>query len=232
MAAPSTAVTIALPILTLLAYLCHRATHRRPYNGIPYSPHSTRRLFGDMPELTTEAQRHRDPARMLLSQFERLGSPIIELFLMPFWPPLVQVEDTLEIENLLQNRLREFDKSPAHVLPFKPIVPGSSLAKVKGPERRAQLIELWRFRARVVGDRPVCFRDNFKIATYYAFWKALLGLDVNAVFLASGHGRVPPGTMAEGRRVFRREGAAQTGSNAIYSGRFVNSWPWQPAVLR
>lgn len=208
MAAPSTAAAIALPILTLLAYLYHRATHRRPYNGIPYNPHSTRRLFGDMAELTAEAQRHRDPAKMLLSQFERLGGPVIQLFLMPFWRPLVYVSDTREIEDLLQNRLREFDKSPALVLPFKPIVPGSSLVKVKGPEWRAQvklwsdiisvgflrdqaapimyktasdLVELWRVRARVADGRPVWVRDDFKIATYDVIWKALLGSDVDAV---------------------------------------------------
>lgn len=208
MAALSTAAAITLPILTLLTYLYHRATHRRPHNGIPYNPHSTRRLFGDMPELTAEAQRHRDPARMILSQFERLGSPVIQLFLMPFWRPLVYISDTREIEDLLQNRLREFDKSPALVLPFKPIVPGSSLAKVKGLEWRAQvrlwsdiisvgflrdqaapimhraaseLVELWRVRARVAGGRPVWVRDDFKIATYDVIWKILLGSDVDAV---------------------------------------------------
>lgn len=131
MAAPSTAAGIALPILTLLAYLYHRATHRRPYNGIPYNPHSTRRLFGDVPELTDEAQRYRDPARMLLSQFERLRSPVIQLFLMPFWKPLVYVNNT-----------RKIDKSPSLVLPFKHIVPGCSLAKVKDTEWRAQF-KLW-----------------------------------------------------------------------------------------
>lgn len=208
MAPLSIAAAIALPILTLLAYLYHRATHRHPYNGIPYNPHSTRRFFGDIPELTAEAQRRRDPARMLLSQFERLGGPVIQLFLMPFWRPLVYVNDTREIEDLLQNRLREFDKSPALVLPFKPIVPGSSLVKVKGPEWRAQvklwsdvisvgflrdqaapimhrtaseLVELWRVRARVADGRPVWVRDDFKIATYDVIWKALLGSDVDAV---------------------------------------------------
>ena len=142
MAAPSTAAAIALHILTLLAYLYHRVTRRSPYNGIPYNPHSTRRLFGDMPELTAEAKRHRDPAKMILPQFERLGSPVIQIFMMPFWNPLVYVNDTREIDDLLQNRLREFDKSPSLVLLFKPIVPGSSLSKVKGPEWRAQ-VRLW-----------------------------------------------------------------------------------------
>ncbi|KAJ0123408.1 Cytochrome P450 3A16 [Diaporthe amygdali] len=81
------AVAVALPILTLLAFPYHRATHRRPYNGIPYNPHSTRRLFGDMRELTAKAQRHRDPAGMTLAQFGRLESPVIQLFFMLFWRP-------------------------------------------------------------------------------------------------------------------------------------------------
>ncbi|KAI3397319.1 hypothetical protein diail_10976 [Diaporthe ilicicola] len=208
MAALNTAAAIALPILTLLAFLYQRATHRRPYPGIPYNPHSTRRLLGDMPELTAEAQRHRDPAKMMLAQFERLGSPVIQLFLMPFWRPMVYVSDTREVEDVLQNRLRDFDKSPALVLPFKPLVPGSSLAKVKGPEWRAQvrlwsdiisvgflrsqaapimhrtaeqLVELWRARARVADGRPFWAQGDFKISTYDVIWKALLGSEVKAV---------------------------------------------------
>lgn len=142
MAALNTAVAVALPILTLLAFLYHRATHRRPYNGIPYNPHSTRRLFGDVRELTAKAQRHCDPAGMTLAQFGRLKSPVIQLFLMLFWRPSVYISDTREIDDVLQNRLREFDKSPALVLPFKPLVPGSNLAKAKGPQWRAR-VGLW-----------------------------------------------------------------------------------------
>jgi hypothetical protein len=208
MAAPTTAAAIALPILTLLAYLYHRATHRRPYSGIPYNPSSTRRLFGDMPELTAEAQRQGDPARMVLSQFDKLGGPVIQLFTMPVWRPLVYICDTPGVQDLLQNRLCEFDKFAAQVCLFRSIVPGSSLAKVKGPRWRAQvrlwsdiisagflrdqaapimlrtaseLVELWRVRARVAGGRPCWVRDDFKTATYDVIWKALLGSDVDAV---------------------------------------------------
>lgn len=136
MAAHSTAAAIALPMLTLLAYLYHHATHRRPYVGIPCNPPSTSRLFGDMLELTTEAQCHRDPARSLLSQFARLGGPVIQLFLVPFWRPLVYVSDTREIEGLLQKRLRDQAAPIMH-------------------RTTSELVELWRFRAGVTGGGPV-----------------------------------------------------------------------------
>ncbi|KAI7784591.1 hypothetical protein LA080_009527 [Diaporthe eres] len=161
MAAHGTAAAIALPILTLLAYLYHHATHRRPHIGIPYSRPSTRRLFGDMLELTTEAQRQRDPARTLLSQSGRLGGPVIQLFLMPFWWPLVYVSDTREIEDLLQNRLRVQAAPTMH-------------------RTTSELVALWRVRARVAGGRPVW--DGFEIATYDVIWKALVGSDVDAIW--------------------------------------------------
>ncbi|POS77241.1 hypothetical protein DHEL01_v204356 [Diaporthe helianthi] len=86
MAAPATSAAIALHTLTLMAYLYHRATHCRPYNGIPYSPHSTRRLSGDMPELTAaEVQPHWDKPRVILSRFEKHCSPGIRPTWMLFW---------------------------------------------------------------------------------------------------------------------------------------------------
>ena len=38
---------------------------------------------------------------MTQAQFAGLGAPVIQLFLMPFWRPLVYVNDTREIEDLL-----------------------------------------------------------------------------------------------------------------------------------
>lgn len=53
---------------------------------------------------------------MLLSQFERIGSSVIQLFPMPFWGPLVYISETREINDLLQSRLCEFKRSLAVVL--------------------------------------------------------------------------------------------------------------------
>lgn len=202
------AAALALAFTALLLCLYHTATHRRPYTTIPYNRPSTRQLFGDISALNAEAQRIRDPARMTAAQFATLGSPIIQLFLAPFWKPLVFVNDTREIEDLLQNRTRDFDKALSIVEPFRPIVPGASICKVKGPLWVAQvrlwsdvisvaylrdvaaplmhaaageLVALLRAKAEAGGDRPFWVAEDFRIATFDVIWKALLGTDLHGL---------------------------------------------------
>lgn len=195
-------------LLAVLARLYRLAFRRRPYSGIPYNPASTRRLLGDIPELTVEARRRGDPSKMTFAQFARLRSPVVQLFLAPFWRPMVYVADAREVEDLLQNRTREFDKSRGTVAPFRPLVPGASICKVKGPVWRAQvrlwtdvisvgylrdvaapvmhraaldLAELFRAKARVAGGRPFWVAEDYKIATFDVIWKAMLGSELEGV---------------------------------------------------
>lgn len=199
---------IALGITLLLLRFYHTATHRRPYTTIPYNCPSTRQLFGDIPALNTEAHRVRDPSRMTAAQFTTLQSPIIQLFLAPFWKPLVFVNDTREIEDLLQNRTRDFDKALSIVEPFRPIVPGASICKVKGPQWVAQvrlwsdvisvgylrdvaaplmhaaageLVALLVAKAEAGGGRPFWVAEDFRIVTFDVIWKALLGTDLHGL---------------------------------------------------
>lgn len=199
---------LALALAAVLLRLYHTATHRRPYPSIPYNRAATRQLFGDLALLNAEAQRVRNPARMTAASFAALQSPIIQLFLAPFWRPLVFVNDTREVEDLLQNRSRDFDKALAIVEPFRPIVPGASICKVKGPLWVAQvrlwsdvisvgylrdvaaplmhaaageLVELFKAKAEVGGGRPFWVAEDFKIATFDVIWKAMLGTDLHGL---------------------------------------------------
>lgn len=195
-------------LLTALARLYQLAFHRRPYPGIPHNPPSTRRLLGDIPELTAEARRRGDPSKMTRAQFARLRSPVVQLFLAPLWRPLVYVADAREVDDLLRHRTREFDKSPGAVAPFRPLVPGASICKVRGPVWRAQvrlwtdvvsvgylrdvaapvmhraaleLADLFRAKARAAGGRPFWVAEDFKIATFDVIWKAMLGSEVGGL---------------------------------------------------
>lgn len=203
-------VTAALlvALAALLFRLYHIATHRRPYTTIPYNRPSTRRLFGDISSLEAEAQSIRDPSKMMLAQFHSLQSPIIQLFLAPFWKPLIFVNDTREVEDLIQNRSKEFDKAPSSVDPFRPIVPGASICKVRGPEWIAQvrlwsdvisvgylrdvaaplmhasaleLVALLTTKAAVADGRPFWVAEDFRIATFDVIWKAILGTDLHGL---------------------------------------------------
>lgn len=121
---------------------------------------------------------------------------------------MVYVNDTREIEDLLQNRSKEFDKSHATVEPFRPLVPGASICKVKGPVWKAQvrlwmdiisvgylrdvaapimhntaleLVELFRAKAQVADGRPFWVAEDYKIATFDVIWKAMLGSEQNGI---------------------------------------------------
>lgn len=201
-------LTAAIVLTILFTTLYRRAFRRRPFPGIPYNPHSTRRLFGDIPELTAEARRRGDPSKMTFVQFSRLRSPVIQLFLAPFWKPLIFINDTREIEDLLQNRTREFDKSHSIVEPFRPLVPGASICKVKGPVWKAQvklwtdiisvgylrdvaapimhraaleLVDLFKVKAQVADGRPFWVAEDFKIATFDVIWMAMLGSELHGI---------------------------------------------------
>lgn len=144
----------------------------------------------------------------MLAQFRKLQSPIIQLFLAPFWKPLIFINDTREVEDLIQNRSKEFDKAPSSVDPFRPIVPGASICKVRGPEWIAQvrlwsdvisvgylrdvaaplmhasaleLVALFKTKARVANGRPFWIAEDFRIATFDVIWKAILGTDLHGL---------------------------------------------------
>lgn len=199
---------LSLALTALILRLYHIATHRRPYTTIPYNRPSTRHLFGDISTLATEAQRIRDPTKSMLVQFKKLQSPIIQIFLAPFWKPLIFVNDTQEVEDLIQNRSKEFDKAPSSVDPFRPIVPGASICKVRGPEWIAQvrlwsdvisvgylrdvaaplmhasaleLVALFTAKAAVANGRPFWVAEDFRIATFDVIWKAILGTDLHGL---------------------------------------------------
>lgn len=202
------AVLVLFPLLAVCIYLYRRAYRRRPYPGIPYNSPATRNLWGDIPELIAEAQKRRDPSQVTFPHFQRHQSPIIQLFLAPFWKPMIYINDTREVDDALTNRTRIFDKSWTTAAPFRPVVPGASICKVKGPEWKAQvrlwtdvisvgylrditapimhtaaleLVALFRAKAEVGGGRPFWANEDYKIATFDVIWKSMLGADLQGI---------------------------------------------------
>lgn len=133
---------------------------------------------------------------------------MVQLFLAPLWKPLIFINDTREVEDLLANRIRDFDKAHATVDPFRPLIPGASICKVKGSEWKAQvrlwtdvisvgylrdvaapvmhaaateLVALFRAKSHVAGGRPFAVAEDFRIATFDVIWKAMLGADQRGV---------------------------------------------------
>lgn len=200
---------VVLLLTALLTHLYRRAFRRRPYPGIPYNSPATRALWGDLPSLIAEAQARRDPSQATHPHFQRHRSPVVQLFLAPFWKPLIYLHDTREVDDALANRTTtHFAKSWTTAAPFRPVVPGSSICKVKGPEWIAQvrlwsdvislaflrdvaaptmhaaaldLAALFRAKAAVGHGRPFWAHEDYKIATFDVIWKTMLGADLHGL---------------------------------------------------
>lgn len=205
--AVATALLLAV-LLTLALKLYTLSFHRRPHPGIPYNPHSSRRFLGDIPSLIADSATIGDPAKVTFHQFAKLSSPIIQLFLVPLTRPWVFISDPREVEDILSNRTKEFDKAPAMAEVFKPLIPGGSICKTDYGQWKAQsrlwtdvislgflqdvaagrmyksaleLVELWRVKARVAEGRAFPCAEDFKLATFDVIWGAMLGSDLRGV---------------------------------------------------
>lgn len=47
----------------------------------------------------------------MTAQTEKLNSPVVQLFLKPFCPPIVVITDQREIQDVVLRRAKEFDRS-------------------------------------------------------------------------------------------------------------------------
>lgn len=191
-----------------LSIYLYRLAYPRPYPGIPYIKPSAKRLWGDLPHILAVVSQTQDPAQYVYSLCRKLNSPVIQLFLRPFAPPIIFVDDVREVKDMLGMRTLEFDRAPSTQAVFAPFLPHASIAKRTTPEWRAQrrlwegvmgkdflrrvaaprmlmcaneLVELLRVKARLADGRPFyCFED-FDLAAFDVIWTVIFGKNLQAL---------------------------------------------------
>ncbi|KAL7938653.1 cytochrome P450 [Trichoderma chlorosporum] len=106
-------------IATILIYGLYLAALPRPIPGIPYNKESAKRLFGDVPDLKKVRYRR----RWIWSQPREHGSPVSQVFALPFRSPTVVVSDYREVKDICTRRSKEFDRGPRNKEYFGIVAP-------------------------------------------------------------------------------------------------------------
>ena len=131
-------LALAAFCLTLI-YVIYRAALPRPIPGIPYNKDAAKHIMGDVPEFLKYVKDNQGEAlNWWHRQIEKHNSPIIQLFLRPFAPPIVIVADFREAQDVLLRRHKEFDRSDAFEDIFSGTLPYHHIAQKTTDKIKAQ----------------------------------------------------------------------------------------------
>ncbi|KAK6199819.1 hypothetical protein LQW54_009875 [Pestalotiopsis sp. IQ-011] len=107
----STRGTLAVGVITIALFAAYQYLRPRPLPGIPYNRDAAGKLLGDVPEMMAYVMRTKRIYCWLASLTTRHQSPIVQAFIKPGGKPWVIVTDPFESQDILQRRIREFDRS-------------------------------------------------------------------------------------------------------------------------
>lgn len=100
-----------LGAILVVLYALYRAALPKPIPGIPYHVASANRVLGDAPAILEHLKKYDTTFDWMTAQTEKLGSPIIQIFLKPFSHPIVIITDPRESQDVVLRRAKDFDRS-------------------------------------------------------------------------------------------------------------------------
>lgn len=197
-------------VLSIASWLLFYKPHifPNPYPGIPYNHTAAKRLFGDLPDLLAHYKRTKEVSSYSFQLCKTLKSPIVQLFLRPFSPPLICLDDSREIEDILLRRTKEFDRAPSTIAFFKPVIPYATLVQPSNrhfkQQRRlwvdcmspgflrrvvapnvyksaSELVDLWRLKTSLADGYPFAAQRDLELTAFDAIWIAILGSELGSV---------------------------------------------------
>ncbi|KAH7311313.1 cytochrome P450 [Stachybotrys elegans] len=197
-------IAAATGLIVGLGYLALQKAYPEPLPGIPYNPDATKRLTGDMKEMTEEVENGGSFRSWFLEQPTRHQSAITQVFLGPLSKPAVIVSDFREVSDILKHRegvdikrglkMDAFRGLFSHAFPametydprFKPyrdlgrdLMTPSFLNNINGPRIHdvvCELLDLWRLKVHLAKDHPFdIFRDLSELS-FDVILSAAMGL--------------------------------------------------------
>ncbi|KAG6308577.1 hypothetical protein E4U22_004247 [Claviceps purpurea] len=121
-------IVLLSTVFLAVIYAWHRA-YPRPYEDVPYSTQSERRLLGDIPDIIQFVRDGNAPEDLIADRCRRLNSPIIQLLFEPFSRPLIFLDDTAAVSNIVCTRSKELNRAPITVRTLLYFFPTSSILK-------------------------------------------------------------------------------------------------------
>ncbi|RDA93724.1 hypothetical protein CP533_0213 [Ophiocordyceps camponoti-saundersi (nom. inval.)] len=188
-------------VAALVAFILYLRALPRPLPGIPYNRDSARRLLGDVREMKQAAYRR----RWIWSQPRLHDAPISQAFLLPFRPPTVIVSDYRTAVDICARRIKEFDRGSRtrecvgitapnfhftmqssdprfrrHRELLRDLMTAGFLKEVVAPrvyDRAMLLVELWRLKHSLAGNRPFAADHDLCLATLDMISSAAFGME-------------------------------------------------------
>lgn len=197
-------------VLSIASWLLfYKYIFPKPYHGIPYNHAAAKRISGDLPDLLAHYKRTKEASSYSFQQCKKLKSPIVQLFLRPFSPPIVCLDDPRETEDILLRRTKEFDRAPSTTAFFKPVIPHATLVQPSNQhfkqQRRlwvdcmsagflrrvvapnvyksaSELVDLWRLKNSLADGHPFTAQPDLELTAFDAIWIAILGSELGSVY--------------------------------------------------
>ena len=184
-----------------LLYLAYRAALPKPIPGIAYHKSAANNLFGDIPRVLSYLTVNKALTSWFPLQCVELNSPIVQLFIRPFGPPMVFLADWRESQDILTH-LKEFDRSNMFGDVLRGLLPKafitmhttdtwrlqrrlvantmspSFLNQVSAPRiynTILDLVELWHLKIDLVGNHPFSAPSDVYHMALDAIWAATFG---------------------------------------------------------
>ncbi|KAI1163868.1 cytochrome P450 monooxygenase [Nemania serpens] len=196
-------MTLGVSSVILLLVLARRLALPKPIPGIPYIQSSSRLILGDLPAMRKHIEDGGTYITYLGEVLEKLNTPVAQIFIWPLGRPMVILGDFGEAHDLFTHREPEFERAvtlanlvkgilPSHHIHLKTdaswkaqrllirdLMTPSFLHNVAAPVLHGsaeRLIELWRVKVRIAGQRPFpANQDVYNFAldavTAFAFGK-------------------------------------------------------------
>lgn len=177
----------ALPAVTILGvagvlvglYHVTKLAYPQPLPGIPYDKAASRRLLGDLPTAGKVMKETGDAIEFYQHHAAKLGSPIFQVFFLPFTKPKVVIADYREGRDIMSHRLDEFDRSDDVIDLFHPLLSDSQFTVRTGDK--------WKFQRRLVQDTMApAFLRNVATPNMYASFEKLVDLWQDRARLSGG----------------------------------------------
>ncbi|KAI1270111.1 cytochrome P450 [Xylariaceae sp. FL1019] len=188
---------IAIGVIAMII----RKLYPTPFPGIPYNPESAKRIMGDIPNMIPIIQATNERSGpVFAASAQKLGTPIAQLLLPG--KPLIVLEDPRQVEDIILNRNKEFDKAPRAVDVMAPMFPNGTigqrttpklkmqkrlwaditstefLLKAAGPSIYAsfcELVDLWRLKTSESDSNLMEIHEDFQNAALDAIWSSVVG---------------------------------------------------------
>ncbi|KAJ4397200.1 hypothetical protein N0V93_001424 [Gnomoniopsis smithogilvyi] len=188
-------------LVTAISFgLLYRLAVPRPLPGIPHNAAATHNLFGDVPAMQAHVNQAcgNSIVTYLLCAVRALNAPLVQLFLGgPMSKPLVILSDFHEMQDIMTNRTKEFDRSPTTGLIVKGLGPNHHIHlrttpqwlaqrrltqdlmtptffnNIAGPtihKEASKFVSLWLAKARLANGRPWDAETDL----HYASWGAVM----------------------------------------------------------